>query len=343
MKKMTYKEAGVDTLEGQRAVRLMKDSVKSTFNEQVLAGLGGFGGLFALDLKNMEEPVLVSGTDGVGTKLKIAFLTDRHDTVGIDLVAMCVNDILCQGAKPLFFLDYMATGHLKAEKAASIVGGIAAGCRMSGCALIGGETAEMPGFYGEGEYDLAGFAVGIVDKKRIVDGSRLEDGDVLIGLASSGIHSNGYSLVRKVIFDQSKFKVEDVPEGHEKTIGELLIEPTRIYVKPVLELMDVCDIKGMVHITGGGFYENIPRIIPEGLGADIETGSWILPPVFELLREKGDLDETEMYKTFNMGIGLMIALPKEEAEKAVEALKALGEKAYIVGKITDKHEGVALK
>ena len=343
MKKMTYKEAGVDTLEGQRAVRLMKDSVKSTFNEQVLAGLGGFGGLFALDLKNMEEPVLVSGTDGVGTKLKIAFLTDRHDTVGIDLVAMCVNDILCQGAKPLFFLDYMATGHLKAEKAASIVGGIAAGCRMSGCALIGGETAEMPGFYGEGEYDLAGFAVGIVDKKRIVDGSRLEDGDVLIGLASSGIHSNGYSLVRKVIFDQSKFKVEDVPEGHEKTIGELLIEPTRIYVKPVLELMDVCDIKGMVHITGGGFYENIPRIIPEGLGADIETGSWILPPVFELLREKGNLDETEMYKTFNMGIGLMIALPKEEAEKAVEALKALGEKAYIVGKITDKHEGVALK
>ena len=282
MKKMTYKEAGVDTLEGQRAVRLMKDSVKSTFNEQVLAGLGGFGGLFALDLKNMEEPVLVSGTDGVGTKLKIAFLTDRHDTVGIDLVAMCVNDILCQGAKPLFFLDYMATGHLKAEKAASIVGGIAAGCRMSGCALIGGETAEMPGFYGEGEYDLAGFAVGIVDKKRIVDGSRLEDGDVLIGLASSGIHSNGYSLVRKVIFDQSKFNVDDVPEGHEKTIGELLIEPTRIYVKPVLELMEVCDIKGMVHITGGGFYENIPRIIPEGLGADIETGSWILPPVFEL-------------------------------------------------------------
>jgi phosphoribosylformylglycinamidine cyclo-ligase len=343
MKKMTYKEAGVDTLEGQRAVKLMKDSVKSTFNEQVLAGLGGFGGLFALDLKNMEEPVLVSGTDGVGTKLKIAFLTDRHDTVGIDLVAMCVNDILCQGAKPLFFLDYMATGHLKAEKAASIVSGIATGCRMSGCALIGGETAEMPGFYGEGEYDLAGFAVGIVDKKRIVDGSRLEDGDVLIGLASSGIHSNGYSLVRKVIFDRCNFDVDDVPEGYEKTIGELLIEPTRIYVKPVLELMEVCDIKGMVHITGGGFYENIPRIIPEGLGADIETGSWIVPPVFELLKVKGDLDETEMYKTFNMGIGIMIAVPKASGEKAVEALKALGEKAYIVGKITDKHEGVALK
>jgi phosphoribosylformylglycinamidine cyclo-ligase len=343
MGKMTYKEAGVDTLEGQRAVRLMKDSVKSTFNEQVLTDLGGFGGLFALDLKNMEEPVLVSGTDGVGTKLKIAFLTDRHDTVGIDLVAMCVNDILCQGAKPLFFLDYMATGHLKAEKAASIVSGIAAGCRMSGCALIGGETAEMPGFYGEGEYDLAGFAVGIVDKKRIVDGSRLEDGDVLIGLASSGIHSNGYSLVRKVIFDRCNFDVDDVPEGHEKTIGDLLIEPTRIYVKPVLELMDVCDIKGMVHITGGGFYENIPRIIPEGLGADIETGSWTIPPVFELLKEKGNLDEMEMYKTFNMGIGLMVAVPKAEADKAIEALKALGETAYIVGKITDKHEGVALK
>jgi len=343
MEKMTYKEAGVDTLEGQRAVKLMKDSVKSTFNKNVLADLGGFGGLFALDLENIEEPVLVSGTDGVGTKLKIAFLTDVHDTVGIDLVAMCVNDILCQGAKPLFFLDYMATGRLKAEKAASIVAGIAQGCRQAGCALIGGETAEMPGFYGEGEYDLAGFAVGIVDKKRIVDGSRLEDGNVLIGLASSGIHSNGYSLVRKVIFEKSGYSVGDVPDGHEKTIGELLIEPTKIYVKPIMELMKVCDIRGMVHITGGGFYENIPRIIPEGLGVDIDEGSWPLPAVFQLLKEKGGLDETEMFRTFNMCIGLMAAVPESEAEKALETLKALGEEAYIVGKITNRHEGVAIR
>jgi len=343
MEKMTYKEAGVDTLEGQRAVKLMKDSVKSTFNKNVLTDLGGFGGLFALDLENIEEPVLVSGTDGVGTKLKIAFLTDVHDTVGIDLVAMCVNDILCQGANPLFFLDYMATGSLKAEKAASIVSGIAEGCRQAGCALIGGETAEMPGFYGEGEYDLAGFAVGIVDKKRIIDGSRLENGNVLIGLASSGIHSNGYSLVRKVIFDKSNYKVGDVPKGHEKTIGELLIEPTKIYVKPIMELMKVCDIRGMVHITGGGFYENIPRIIPEGLGVDIDAGSWPLPPVFKLLKEKGGLDETEMFRTFNMGIGLMAAVPEPESDKAIEALKALGEEAYIVGRITNKHEGVAIR
>lgn len=342
MKKMTYKEAGVDTLEGQRAVQLMKESVRSTFNKQVLADLGGFGGLFALDVKGMEEPVLVSGTDGVGTKLKVAFMTDVHDTVGIDLVAMCVNDILCQGARPLFFLDYMATGRLKAEKAAAIVSGIAAGCRQAGCALIGGETAEMPGFYKEEEYDLAGFAVGIVDKKNIVDGSRLEAGDVLLGLSSSGIHSNGYSLVRKVLFEGCGYGVDDVPEGFEKTIGELLIEPTRIYVKPVMKLMETCDIKGMVHITGGGFYENIPRILPEGLGVDIERGSWQMPPVFDLLGEKGGLDETEMYGTFNMGVGLICVVSETQAQSALETLKSVGEEAFAIGRITDGHEGVAI-
>lgn len=343
MKKMTYKEAGVDTHEGQRAVQLMKDSVKSTFNKQVLADLGGFGGLFALDLEGIAEPVLVSGTDGVGTKLKIAFMTDVHDTVGIDLVAMCVNDILCQGAKPLFFLDYMATGRLKAEKAAAIVAGIAAGCRQAGCALIGGETAEMPGFYGEGEYDLAGFAVGLADRKKIIDGSRLAEGDVVIGLASSGIHSNGYSLVRKILFEKSGFSVETVPEGCDKTVGELLLEPTRIYVKPVLELLAACDVKGMVHITGGGFYENIPRILPEGLGVAIDKGSWPVPPVFDLLAKEGNLDEEELFSTFNMGIGLMAVVPEEEAEKALESLKASGEKAFRVGRITAACEGVSFR
>lgn len=341
-KKLTYKEAGVDTKEGERAVSLMKPHVKKTFNENVLTGLGGFGSLFRLDVKGMEEPVLVSGTDGVGTKLKLAFLMDRHDTVGQDCVAMCVNDVLCQGAKPLFFLDYIATGKVKAEKIADIVKGIADGCVLAGCALVGGETAEMPDFYAEGEYDMAGFAVGVVDKKKMIDGSKIKAGDVMIGIPSSGVHSNGYSLVRKLFFDQLKMSVEDPVEELGTTLGEALITPTKIYAKACEAVFEKSEVNGIVHITGGGFYENIPRIIPEGLGVKICLGSWQIPPIFKYIQEKGAIEQKEMFSTFNMGIGMMMAADAGKAEAVLAALKQAGEKAAIVGEIV-KGQGVVIE
>lgn len=338
---LTYKDAGVDIHEGEKAVKMMKQHVQKTFNKNVLTGLGGFGGLFNLDLQNIKEPVLVSGTDGVGTKLKIAFMMDKHDTVGQDCVAMCVNDILCQGAKPLFFLDYIATGKLKAEKTAEIVKGIADGCVESECALIGGETAEMPDFYTDGEYDIAGFAVGIVDKSKIIDGSNIKEDQVLIGLASSGIHSNGYSLVRKLFFDKLGCDIHDHVEALGKTVGETLITPTKIYVKACNRIVSEYDIHGIVHITGGGFYENIPRILPEGYGVEIKLNSWEIPPIFKYMREAGNISQDEMYATFNMGIGLIMIADENDAPGIIEKLAEAGEKADVIGKVT-KGEGVSL-
>lgn len=341
-KSLTYRDAGVDVNEGARAVALMKEHVQRTFTKQVLCDLGGFGGLFELDLTGYERPVLVSGTDGVGTKLKIAFLMDKHDTVGQDCVAMCVNDILCQGAKPLFFLDYVAAGKLKPEKIADIVKGIADGCLQAGCALIGGETAEMPGFYDEGEYDMAGFAVGIVDKHKIIDGSKIKDGDLLIGLPSSGIHSNGYSLVRKLFFDRLNMTVDAYVEELGCTLGEALIAPTRIYVDVCMKVMEKYEIKGMVHVTGGGFYENIPRIIPQGFGVEIRLGSWPVLPIFQLIQKLGDIERDEMFTTFNMGIGMILVAAPEDGEKIMEDLKSMGEEAYIMGHVVRGKHGVIL-
>jgi phosphoribosylformylglycinamidine cyclo-ligase len=338
--RQAYAESGVNVEEGYKAVQLMKEHVRSTFSDRVIGDLGSFGGLFRLGTYN--DPVLVSGTDGVGTKLKIAFLTDKHDTVGIDLVAMCVNDILCQGAEPLFFLDYIATGRLEAEKAAHLVSGVANGCRQSGMALLGGETAEMPGFYGDGEYDMAGFAVGVVEKERIIDGSKISEGDVLIGLASSGVHSNGYSLVRRIFLDQQKMGMDDVIGKSGKTLGEFLIEPTRIYVNAVRALMEKVDVHGMSHITGGGFHENIPRMLPEGLQVNVNESSWTKPEIFELIQSYGKLETLEMFHTFNMGIGFVAAVAKEDAESALEALKAAGEEAAIIGHVEAGDKGVVL-
>lgn len=332
---LTYRDAGVDVEEGQRAVELMKQHVKATFNKSVLTGLGGFGGLFKPDLTGLRSPVLVAGTDGVGTKLKLAFMTGRHDTIGQDCVAMCVNDILCQGAKPLFFLDYIASGRLQAERAAEIVGGIARGCQLAGCALIGGETAEMPGFYPEGEYDVAGFALGIVDEAKIITGADIEAGDVIIGIASSGLHSNGYSLVRKLFFHELSMTIEDQPPGFSKSLGEVLLTPTKIYVKPVLELIKEINVKGLVHITGGGFYENVPRILPGNVTAAIQLGTWEIPQIFQLIQEKGKIDEGEMYKTFNMGIGMMAVVRQQDAEGALEIIRGQGEAAEIIGQIVE--------
>ena len=329
--KNTYKSAGVDVEEGQKAVALMKNAVKETFTKNVLTGLGGFGGLFELDLEGISNPVLVSGTDGVGTKLKLAFMMDRHDTIGQDCVAMCVNDILCQGAKPLFFLDYLATGKLKAEKAETIVTGIAKACKESGAALIGGETAEMPGFYDEGEYDLAGFVVGIVDKDQMITGEHIEPGDALIGISSSGVHSNGFSLARKIFFEQEKMKPEEHSLRLGKTIGEALLTPTKIYVKAIRSLMDGVTVKGMSHITGGGFYENIPRMLPKGVGIEIKRDSFPVPEIFKMIQDLGKIDEQEMYKTFNMGIGMVLAVAKEDVEKTLASLKESGEAAYHIG------------
>ena len=331
--KLTYKEAGVDTKEGERAVSLMKTHVKKTFNENVLTGLGGFGSLFRLDVKGMEDPVLVSGTDGVGTKLKLAFLLDKHDTVGQDCVAMCVNDVLCQGAKPLFFLDYIATGKVRAEKIADIVKGIADGCLEAGCALVGGETAEMPDFYSEGEYDMAGFAVGIVDRSKMIDGSKIKKGDAVIGIASSGIHSNGYSLVRKLFFDKLKMTVNDQVDELGTTLGEALITPTRIYTKACNAVLEHNEVNGIVHITGGGFYENIPRIIPEGLGVRIHLGSWQTPPIFQYIEKMGKIEQKEMFSTYNMGIGMMMVVDAEKKDAVLSALKTSGETASVIGEI----------
>ncbi|MDO4394032.1 MAG: phosphoribosylformylglycinamidine cyclo-ligase [Bacillota bacterium] len=331
--KLTYKDAGVDTHEGQRAVSLMKEHVKGTFNDSVLTGLGSFGSLVALDVKGMSEPVLVSGTDGVGTKLKIAFLMDKHDTVGIDCVAMCVNDVLCQGAKPLFFLDYIATGNVKAEKIADIVKGIAEGCKQGRSALVGGETAEMPDFYSEGEYDMAGFSVGIVDKSKIITGEKVAVGQKVIGIPSSGIHSNGYSLVRKVFFDKMNMSVNDYVEELGETLGEALLRPTRIYANACEAVIPNFDVKGIVHITGGGFYENIPRILPEGTAVSVNVGSWDVPPIFPYMKKCGNIDREEMFSTYNMGVGMMMVVDAADADAVVEALKNAGENASVIGEI----------
>jgi phosphoribosylformylglycinamidine cyclo-ligase len=328
---ITYKDAGVDIDAGDLFVRNIKPFVKSTFRPEVLTHIGGFGGLFAL--KKYRNPVLVSGTDGVGTKLKIAFLSRKHDTVGIDLVAMCVNDILVQGAEPLFFLDYFATGKLKPTEHADIVRGIAAGCRQSGCALIGGETAEMPSFYREDEYDLAGFAVGIVEKKRIIDGSGIKPGNVLIGLASSGLHSNGYSLVRKVLLEASGYALQDILPELGKPLGEVLLTPTKIYAKTILSLVKEFDILGMAHITGGGITENTPRMLPKGTAALIRKGTWTIPPIFALIQRKAAIDDDEMYRDFNMGIGMVLAVPTKQADAVMKRAKKLGEKTFFIGEV----------
>ncbi|MBN2898378.1 MAG: phosphoribosylformylglycinamidine cyclo-ligase [Clostridia bacterium] len=341
MSKITYKDAGVDVHEGYKAVELMKKHVKSTFNENVIGDLGNFGGLFKLGT-NFEEPVLVSGTDGVGTKLKIAFLTDKHNTVGIDLVAMCANDILCLGATPLFFLDYLATGHLEAEKAASIVEGVCDGCRQSGMALLGGETAEMPGFYQEGEYDMAGFAVGVVDRKNMIDGSTIKVGHKIIGLPSTGIHSNGYSLVRKLFFDTLNMSVEDEVAELGETLGEALLRPTKIYAKAVEAAMAAAKIDGICHITGGGFYENIPRALPEGVSVKIDKTSWTKPAIFDYIMQTGNIDEKEMFGTFNMGIGMMLFVDAADATSVVKAIEAAGETAFVIGDVVAGNKEVLI-
>ena len=333
---VTYEEAGVSVERGYEAVRRMKAYAEATFDGNVLQSLGSFGGMYALG-----EQVLVSGTDGVGTKLKAAFAQDKHDTVGIDCVAMCANDVVCHGARPLFFLDYIATGTLVPEVAANIVKGVADGCKQAGCALIGGETAEMPGFYPTGEYDLAGFCVGIVDKRKLIDNSRVRAGDAILALASSGVHSNGFSLVRKLIpMEQAKLAQFDAELG--KTLGEELLTPTRIYVKPVLSLIDSLEIHSIAHITGGGFYENIPRSIPKGLTARIEKSAVRVLPIFRLLQRLGELEERHMFNTFNMGVGMTIALPASEAGKAIALLRAEGVSAYPIGEVVQGGDGIAL-
>ena len=340
---MDYKKAGVDIEAGYLSVDLMKKYVKETMRPEVLGGLGGFSGAFSLSaIKEMEKPTLVSGTDGVGTKLKLAFLMDKHDTIGIDCVAMCVNDIACAGGEPLFFLDYIACGKNYPEKIATIVKGVAEGCKMSGAALIGGETAEHPGLMPEEEYDLAGFAVGLVDEKDLITGEKIKDGDVLVGIASSGVHSNGFSLVRK-LFDMTKESLDTYYEELGKTLGEALIEPTRIYVKALRKVKEAeITIKGCSHITGGGFYENIPRMLPEGMTAVVEKNSYEIPPIFTLMQRKGELSEKMMYNTYNMGLGMILAVDPADAKETVEAVCAAGEKAYIVGKIKAGEKGVIL-
>jgi len=337
----TYKDSGVDVEAGYEAVRLMRGYVKKTFRPEVITDIGGFGGLFSLNKDKYKEPVLVSGTDGVGTKLKIAFLMDKHDTIGIDCVAMCVNDIVCSGAEPLFFLDYIALGKNKPQKVAEIVKGISDGCIMSGCSLIGGETAEMPGFYPIDEYDVAGFAVGIVDKSKVIDGKTIKSGDKLIGLASSGIHSNGYSLVRKLI-NPTREKLNEYVDSIGTTLGEELLKPTKIYVPQILDLINKFQIKGISHITGGGFIENIPRMIPVGLGVKINLGSWPVLPIFKLLQSLSGLKDEEIYNTFNMGIGMVLAVDKEVADEVVQYLNKESENAYIIGEVTSEEAGIKL-
>ena len=339
---LTYADAGVDIDAANRAVELMRGAVKSTFRPGVLTDIGGFGGLFALD-NRYREPVLVSGTDGVGTKLRIAFMLDRHDTVGIDLVAMCVNDILVHGAEPLFFLDYLAVGRLHPERVAAIVGGVAEGCRQSGCALIGGETAEMPGFYGPEEYDLAGFVVGVVERQRVITGAAIRNGDVLVGCASAGLHANGYSLARKALLDIGGFEVDNFVPDLGRTVGEELLVPTRIYVRAVLPLLERFTVRGMAHITGGGLLENLPRILPGGLAARLRRGAWPVPPVFHLIRKLGGVAEPEMFRTFNMGIGFVLVVPPDEADQVVAELGTRGEPAYRIGEVVRGDHNVRLE
>ena len=338
----SYAAAGVDITAGYKAVELMKAHIARTVTAGADTDIGGFGGLFELDLTGISRPVLVSGTDGVGTKLKIAFLMDKHDTVGIDCVAMCVNDIICVGAKPLFFLDYIACGKNVPEKIADIVKGVAEGCVQSGAALIGGETAEMPGFYPIDEYDLAGFSVGVVDKSKVLDKNTVKAGDAIIAIPSSGVHSNGFSLVRKV-FDVENADIKSpVPELFGKSLGETLLTPTKIYVKPMLALFDELTVKGVSHITGGGFYENIPRSIPKGLGAKIKKSDVKVLPIFKLIQTVGNIPERDMFNTFNMGVGMSVIVAKEDADRAIEILKANGEDAYLLGEIIESDEGVVL-
>ncbi len=339
---ISYKDSGVDVTRGYKAVDLMKKYVKTTYNENVLGDIGSFGGFYSISGEKMEEPVLVAGTDGVGTKLKYAFLLEKHDTIGIDAVAMCVNDIVCQGAKPLFFLDYYACGLLDPEAEAEVVKGIAEGCRQARCALIGGETAEMPGFYPRGEYDLAGFAVGIVDKKKVINGKEIRPGDVLIGIKSSGVHSNGYSLVRKLFGDSDKAEMEKYDERLGGTLAEVLLKPTKIYVRSILSLISKVPVKGIAHITGGGFLENIPRIFPEGVGCEIVKDSYEVPPVFKVMQEKADISDEQIYNTFNMGIGMVVCVSPDTAEAAVAALEESGEEVALIGK-TVAGKGVSLR
>ncbi|MEW9110984.1 phosphoribosylformylglycinamidine cyclo-ligase [Cytobacillus gottheilii] len=336
-----YKQAGVNIEAGYEAVTRMKKHVERTVRPGVMGGLGGFGGMFDLSSLNLKEPVLVSGTDGVGTKLMLAFMMNQHDTIGIDAVAMCVNDIVVQGAEPLYFLDYIACGKAEPEKIENIVKGIAEGCEQAGCALIGGETAEMPGMYSEEEYDLAGFSVGAAEKSNLITGQNIQAGDVLIGLASSGIHSNGYSLVRKLFFEQANMKLEDYVEELGCTLGEELLRPTKIYVKPLLAAMKKFELKGLSHITGGGFIENIPRMLPAGLGAEIMKDSIELPAVFKLMQKIGGLEQQEMYNIFNMGIGMVAAVNKEIAVEIVQYFNEMGEKAAIIGVVTEQ-EGISI-
>ena len=332
--KLTYKDAGVDTKEGELAVKLMKEHVKKTYDKGVLSGLGGFGSLYMPDLTGVSAPVLVAGSDGVGTKLMVAFMMNKHDTIGKDCVAMCVNDVLCQGAKPLFFLDYIATGHVKAEKIATIVSGVAEGCLLAECALVGGETAELPGLYKPDEYDLAGFCVGIVDRDRIVDGRDIEEGDAIIGVKSSGLHSNGFSLARKVLFEIAGLRLKDKPEElGGQALGDVLLTPTRIYTKQVRTILGRTRPKALIHITGGGFYENIPRVMPQGLGARIRKETWVRPKIFDMIKTIGDIDEKEMFSTFNMGIGLMAVVDKQAATPVIELLAAEGEAASVIGEV----------
>ncbi len=340
---MDYKNAGVDIEAGYKAVELMKKHIQGTMRSEVLGGIGGFSGAFSLkNFMNMEEPTLVSGTDGVGTKLKLAFLLDKHDTIGIDCVAMCVNDIACAGGEPLFFLDYIACGKNEPEKIATIVSGVAEGCKQSGAALIGGETAEMPGFYPIDEYDLAGFAVGIVDKKKLITGANLKAGDTIIGIASSGIHSNGYSLVRKV-FNMTREKLDRYFESLGATLGETLLTPTKIYVKALKSLKDGgVEVKACSHITGGGFYENVPRMLREDVTAVIRKNSYPIPPIFNMMSVDGNIEEQMMYNTYNMGIGMMVCVDSAKADEAVRLIEAAGEKAYIIGEIENGEKGIRL-
>lgn len=340
---LTYRDSGVDIDEGNRAVDLIKNKIKGTYDNNVIGDLGNFSGLYSLkDFMSMEEPVLLSSTDGVGTKLKLAQMLNIHNTVGIDLVAMCVNDLICQGAKPLFFLDYIATGKLVPEKIDDIVSGIVKGCKQAGCALIGGETAEMPGMYSKEDYDLAGFSVGIADKSKIISGQNVKAGDTLIGIASSGIHSNGYSFIRKIFLEEYKYELDQYIEELEMTLGEALLVPTKIYVKLVIDLLKKYDLKAIAHITGGGVIENIPRVIPKGLGIDINKNSWEKPAIFKMIENFNSIDEIELHKSFNMGIGLVIVVDSNKSEEITKFINEGEEKAFIIGEVVDSHEGVKL-
>ncbi len=337
--RITYKDSGVDIDAGNSFVKMIKPFVKATSRPEVMADIGGFGGLFSLNSSKYKNPVLVSGTDGVGTKLKLAFMADRHETVGIDLVAMCVNDIIVQGAEPLFFLDYLATGKLDPAKAADIVKGIAQGCIQAGCALIGGETAEMPGFYAEGEYDIAGFTVGVVERDNLIDGSSITVGNNLIGIASSGLHSNGYSLARKVIFERMGLGIDSILAETGKTVADELLTPTRIYVKSILNLLRDFKINGIAHITGGGLLENIPRVLPHGCKAIVRKGTWPLLPIFNILQHAGNIEEAEMHRTLNCGIGMVLVVPAEQTDDILIRLSGLNENAYIIGEVAKCEHG----